>query len=147
VYVGGIFEIHTTCGNDDCDNKTVDTKDTSHNHRDDGLHDHLRTHDTHGSDSNARLGSSISSSKVCHLQQQTKQHIQIHNLDKQQQEKRRKGCIEKKGRKNASNATSRNILANTRAEEQPIIPKKAAEGGQLSKLNVSARRKAIFLYS
>ena len=54
----------TSCTDNDCDNQTIDTQDTSHNNGDDGLHDELRAHDTHGGNSNTTLCCAISRSEA-----------------------------------------------------------------------------------
>ena len=52
-------------GDDDGNNETVDTQHTSHDHGDDGLHDELGTHHTHGSDTDARLGGTVRRTHAC----------------------------------------------------------------------------------
>ena len=50
---------------DNCDDHTVDTKNTSHDNGNDGFHDKVRLEDTHGSDTNSRLSGTISSTEIC----------------------------------------------------------------------------------
>jgi hypothetical protein len=46
-------------GDEDRDNETIDSNDTSHNDGDDVLHDEVRTQDTHGRDTDTRLGRAV----------------------------------------------------------------------------------------
>lgn len=46
------------------DDEPVDTNDTSHDDRDNGLHDELGVHDTHGGDADGGLGRSVSGTKA-----------------------------------------------------------------------------------
>ena len=50
-------------GDQDGDDESVDGNDTSHDDGNDGLHDELRAHDGHGSNTSTALGSSVSSSE------------------------------------------------------------------------------------
>lgn len=48
---------------EDCHHQAVDGNDPSHDHRDDGLHDHLWPHDRHGCDARAALGCPVGSAQ------------------------------------------------------------------------------------
>jgi len=50
-------------GNEDGHDETVNGNDTSHDDGNDALHDKLGAHDGHGSDTGARLGGTVSSTK------------------------------------------------------------------------------------
>lgn len=52
-----------TAGDENSDDQSVDSNNTGHDNRNDGLHDQVRPHDTHCCDTCSRLGSSISSTK------------------------------------------------------------------------------------
>ncbi len=62
--IRGKVSLHTLGGNNDSNNKSVDTNDTSHDHRDNAAHHKLRAHDSHGGHTNAALCGSISSTKA-----------------------------------------------------------------------------------
>jgi len=51
-------------GNQDGDDETVDTNDTSHNDGNNVLDDEIRAEDTHGSDTNTGLGSTVRGTKA-----------------------------------------------------------------------------------
>ena len=58
----GIIPWHVL-GDNNSDDKAIDSDDTRHNDRDDRLHDELRAHHRHGRDACAGLGSAIGSSQ------------------------------------------------------------------------------------
>ena len=58
---GGVL---TGAGDDDGDDKTVDTKDTSHDDGDDGLDNELGLEDSDGADADAGLGSAVGGTHV-----------------------------------------------------------------------------------
>lgn len=53
------------CGDDDSNDEAVDAENTGHDDGNDGLHNELRPHDTHGGNSNAGLGSAIRGAHAC----------------------------------------------------------------------------------
>ena len=54
----------TWTGNDDWDDKTIDTKDTSHDDGDDGLDDEFGLEDGDGADADTGLGSTVGGAHV-----------------------------------------------------------------------------------
>ena len=54
----------TGAGDDDGDDKTVDTEDTSHDDGDNVTHDLRGLHNTHGHEADARLGGTVGRAKV-----------------------------------------------------------------------------------
>ena len=62
-----------TCSLDDNGhNQTVNSEDTSHDHGDDVSHHKLGVHDTHGRNSNTRLGSTVSSTDIYRNRKKTR---------------------------------------------------------------------------
>lgn len=57
--------VRTSCADDDSNDEPVDAQHSSHDHGDDGLHDQLGPHDTHGCDTHARLGRAVGGTKAC----------------------------------------------------------------------------------
>jgi hypothetical protein len=53
-----------TVGDQDRDDEAIDTNDTSHNDGDNVLDDEVRAEDTHGRDTDTRLGSTVGSAKA-----------------------------------------------------------------------------------
>jgi len=53
---------HTFVANQNRDDQTVNGDDTRHNHRDNGSHNQLRSHDTHRSNTSTTFGSTVGSS-------------------------------------------------------------------------------------
>ena len=57
--------MRTAVGNDDRNDKTVDTQHTRHDNGDDRLHHEVGLHHTHRGHADARLGSAVRSPQVC----------------------------------------------------------------------------------
>jgi hypothetical protein len=66
VVVGGGISVGSldASTNNDGNNETVDTDDSGHNDGDDGTHDEVRLHDSHGGDTDTRLSGTVSSTKA-----------------------------------------------------------------------------------
>jgi len=54
----------TSVSDQDRDDKSVNTDNTSHNNGNNTLHDQIGTEDTHGGETDTRLGSAVGSSKA-----------------------------------------------------------------------------------
>ena len=65
---GVLGRVTGTVGNEHGNDETVNGNNTSHDDGNDGLHDELGVHDTHGADAHAGLGSAVGSAKVCNTQ-------------------------------------------------------------------------------
>lgn len=63
--VWGAMRKRALCGDDDSNDEAVDAENTGHDDGNDGLHNELRPHDTHGGNSNAGLGSAIRGAHAC----------------------------------------------------------------------------------
>lgn len=66
VVVGGGVSVGSldTSTNNDGNDETVDTDDSGHNDGDDGAHDEVRLHDSHGGDTDTGLGGTVSSTEA-----------------------------------------------------------------------------------